>query len=295
MSTASATRCGTIAIIGRPNAGKSTLLNTLLGQKIAAVSPKAQTTRKRLVGILIEGDTQLIFNDTPGLFTAKAKNTMESNMLSVAWESVAETDAALLLLDASQKNPVAGSEDIIKRLAELKRPVLVALNKVDLVVRDKLLPLASAVQQALPQAEIFMIAALSGDGTDALRKKLAALMPTGPWLYPEDDLTQAPLRLLAAEFTREQLYRQLGAELPYDATVEPETWEQFDNGSIKIGQAIIVARESQKAIVIGKGGQKLKEIGAAARAEIAQLVGAPVHLSLFVKVVDDWQEKKDYL
>lgn len=288
-------RCGTIAIIGRPNAGKSTLLNTLLGQKIAAVSPKAQTTRKRLVGILVEGGTQLVFNDTPGLFTAKAKNKMETRMLETAWESVADADAALLLLDASTKNPVAGNEDIISRLAGLKRPVFVALNKVDLVARDLLLPLAAAVQQALPNAEIFMIAALNGDGTNLLRDKLAGAMPEGPWLYPEDDLTEAPLRLLAAEFTREQLYLQLGSELPYDTTVEPETWEQFDNGSVKIGQAIIVARESQKAIVIGKGGQKLKAIGAAARAEITKLLDCPVHLNLFVKVVADWQDKKDYL
>lgn len=288
-------RCGTIAIIGRPNAGKSTLLNTLLGQKIAAVSPKAQTTRKRLVGILIENDTQLIFNDTPGLFTTKAKNKMEHAMLETAWESVAESDAVLLLLDASTKNPAAGNEDIIGRLSALKRPIFVALNKVDLVQRDKLLPLAAKVTEALPSAEIFMIAALSGDGVADLRLRLATAMPAGHWLYPEDDLTSAPLRALAAEFTREQLYRQLGNELPYDTTVEPETWEEFDNGSVKIGQAIIVARDSQKAIVIGKGGQKLKEIGAAARADIANLLGRTVHLSLFVKVVADWQDKRDYL
>lgn len=289
------TRCGTIAIIGRPNAGKSTLLNTLLGQKIAAVSPKAQTTRKRLVGILVDNDAQLIFNDTPGLFTTKAKNKMEHAMLDTAWESVGESDAVLLLLDASTKNPVSGVGDIIERLATLKRPVFVALNKVDIVQRDTLLPQAAAIQSALPNAEIFMIAALSGDGVTALRTALAAAMPNGPWLYPEDDLTSAPLRALAAEFTREQLYRQLGNELPYDATVEPETWEQFDNGSVKIGQAIIVTRDSQKAIVIGKGGQKLKEIGAAARADIANLLGCPVHLSLFVKVIADWQDKRDYL
>lgn len=284
-------RCGTIAIIGRPNAGKSTLLNTLLGQKIAAVSPKAQTTRARLIGIVIEGDSQLVFNDTPGLFTAKAKNKLENQMLQSAWDSVAESDMVLALIDASAKGAAEGANDILAKLAELKQPVLIALNKVDATPRERLLPVAAVCAEIVPRAKVFMIAALNGDGVADLRAELATTAPAGPWLYPEDDMTTAPLRALAAELTREQLYLQLGAELPYDTTVEPETWEEFDNGSVRIGQAIIVARDSQKSIVIGKGGQKLKEIGSAARAEITELLGCPVHLSLFVKVVDDWQNK----
>lgn len=295
-SSGAPTRAGTIAIVGRPNAGKSTLLNALLGQKIAAVSPKAQTTRQRLIGIVMVGQSQLVFTDTPGLFTAAAKNKLESAMLESVWESVAGADVILLLLDASQKNVLDKNADLITRLADQKTPVFVVLNKVDAVSpRDALLPLAARAQQELPQAEIFMTSALKHDGLASLKERLADRLPLGPWLYPEDDLTTAPLRALAAELTREQLYLTLGAELPYDATVVPETWEETASGQVRIGQAIVVARDSQKAIVIGKGGQKLKEIGSAARAEIAALLGAPVHLQLFVKVTADWQNKKDFI
>jgi GTPase len=286
--------CGTIAILGRPNAGKSTLLNALVGTKIAAVSPKAQTTRTRLIGVMLEGEAQLIFTDTPGIFADKPKNRMEENMLQAAWDSIGESDAVLLMIDAGKQKPFAAHEDIFERLKECRRPVFVALNKVDTVARDKLLPLAQTLQEKLDPKEIFMISATNGDGLQQLRAALAKAAPVGQWLYDEEDITSAPMYELATEATREQLYLQLGAELPYDTTVRHEKWENFENGSVKILQQIVVARDSQKAIVIGKGGSKLKEIGARARETIEELTGTKVHLMLHVKVIDDWQDKKDF-
>jgi GTP-binding protein Era len=283
-------RCATITILGRPNAGKSTLLNTLIGQKLAAVSPKAQTTRTRLAGVLVEGDAQLVLTDTPGIFAATPKNRLEESMLEAAWESIGESDIVLLLIDASTKSPLANHEDIIKRLKHVAN-VYVALNKVDTVTKDRLLPLAAQLQEALSPKTIFMISATNGDGLAALRQTLSAAAPAGPWLYEGDDITNAPLYELAAECTREQLYLQLGAELPYDTTIAHEKWEAFGNGSVKIHQQIVVARDSQKAIVIGKGGSKLKSIGEAARAAIEELTGTRVHLMLHVKVIEGWQDR----
>lgn len=283
--------CGTIAIIGRPNAGKSTLMNTLIGQKIAAVSPKAQTTRTRLAGVMVEGETQLVFTDTPGIFAAKAKNRMEETMLQAAWEAIGEADAVLLMMDVALRKPLAEHEVIFERLRETKRPVYVALNKVDLIARATLLPIAQHVHDTLNPAAIFMISATQPESLKELRKVLCSAAPQGPWLYEGDDITGAPLYELAAEFTREQLYLQLGSELPYDTTVVHEKWENFKNGDVKINQQIVVARDSQKAIVIGARGAKLKAIGEAARASIEALTGARVHLMLHVKVIDKWQDK----
>lgn len=283
-------KCGTLAIIGRPNAGKSTLLNALVGQKIAAVTPKAQTTRTRLVGVLVEGDAQLVLTDTPGIFAAEPKNRLEENMLQAAWDSIGEADAVLLMIDASAGKPLGQHDAIFEQLKKVKR-VYVALNKVDAVSKDKLLPLAQTVQNRLNPAEIFMISATAGHGLDNLRATLAKAAPEGPWLYEGDDITSAPLYELAVECTREQLYLQLGAELPYDTTVVHEKWETFNNGSVKIHQQIVVARDSQKAIVIGKGGSKLKAIGEAARASIEDLLQTRAHLILHVKVIEDWQDR----
>lgn len=298
--TGSETRCGTIAIVGPPNAGKSTLLNHLLGQKIAIVSPKIQTTRTRLAGVLTEGDAQFVFIDTPGIFTPNNdKRKLERAMVHAAWQGAADADIVLLMLDASEKAVLARNVDLIEALKNPKSKtagakIYVALNKVDAINPEKLLPLASAVENELSPEEIFMISAATGAGVAILKKKLAAALPTGPFLYDPDNITDTSLRQLAAEFTREQLFLQLAQELPYDAHVETEAWEEQPNGSIRVTQSIVVARDSQKGIVIGKGGARLKEIGSAARIQIAELAGAPVHLALNVKVRENWQDDSDF-
>lgn len=288
------TRCGYVAIVGPPNAGKSTLLNNLLEQKIAIVSPKVQTTRTRMAGVLTEGNTQYIFLDTPGIFLPSHKKKLEKAMVKVAWDGANEADVVLLMIDAAQKNAIARHQELIDGLKNIKAPIYIALNKVDTVEPERLLPLAAALQQTLNPQEIFMISATTGAGVGIIKKKLGEALPHGPFLYDPEEITDMSMRLIAAEFTREQLFLQLSQELPYDATVETEMWEQFDNGSVKIMQSIIVSRDSQKGIVIGKRGSRLKEIGAAARTQIAELVGAPVHLILNVKVRDNWQNDREY-
>ncbi len=282
-------RCGTIALVGAPNAGKSTLLNLLVGSKVSIVTPKVQTTRSRVLGIALRGDAQLIFVDTPGIFAPKRR--LDRAMVAAAWASAEDADIVVVLVDAAR-----GFDDdtraILERLKATERRLVLALNKIDLVRREILLPLADVLGKACAVERIFMISSTAGDGTEDLINFLGANAPEGPWLYPEDQLTDLPQRLLASEITREQIFVQLHQELPYATTVETESWEERDDGSVKIAQTIHVQRDGQKAIVLGKGGSQIKSIGAAARAELERLFGRRVHLFLFVRVSENWAEDR---
>jgi GTP-binding protein Era len=281
------TRCGFIGLIGATNAGKSTLINALVGSKIAIVSHKVQTTRTSLRGIAVEGGAQLVFIDTPGLFAPKRR--LERAMVTAAWGVAHDADLVCVLVDARR-----GLDDenagILERLNEMRQPKVLVLNKIDLVEKPLLLTLAAQLNAAATFEMTFMVSALTGDGVDDLRSGLAARVPPGPWHYPADQLTDAPLRQLAAEITREQLYRRLHQELPYQSTVETQQWKELKDGSVRIEQTIYVERESQRKIVLGKGGQGIKAIGADARREIAVAIEAPVHLFLFVKVRGGWSD-----
>ncbi|MCS6987705.1 MAG: GTPase Era [Sphingomonadaceae bacterium] len=281
------TRCGVVAIVGAPNAGKSTLLNALLGQKLAITSPKVQTTRTRLLGIVLEGPAQILFLDTPGLFTPR--RLMDRAMVSDAWDAARDADVTLFLLD-SKTGLDPSAVNLLDRLPSVARTPWLALNKVDLVDKPRLLELAAAANARVPFQRTFMIAALTGDGVGDLRHALAQAMPEGPWLYPPDQVTNAPARLLAAELTREQLFRQLGQELPYASAVLPETFEERPDGSAVVRQQILVERDSQKAIVLGRGGARIRAIGKAARAEIARALDRPIHLFLHVSVRPGWRD-----
>ena len=282
-------RCGYVALVGAPNAGKSTLLNLLVGTKLSIVTPKVQTTRSRVLGIALKGDAQLIFVDTPGIFAPKRR--LDRAMVAAAWAGADDADIVVVLVDAAR-----GFDDdtraIVERLNTAKRRAVLALNKIDLVDRSELLPLADALTKACAFERVFMISSTAGDGTGDLADYLAGAVPEAHWLYPEDQLTDLPQRLLAAEVTREQLYLQLHQELPYAAAVETEQWEERKDGSVKISQVIHVQREGQKAIVLGKGGAQVKKIGAAARAELEKLLERRVHLFLFVRVTEDWAEDR---
>ncbi len=285
------TRCGYIALLGAPNAGKSTLLNRLVGTKLAIVSPKVQTTRARLLGIVARGESQLVFIDTPGIFAPKRR--LERAMVNAAWDGAKEADIDVVLVDAS-RGLDADTRRILDGLkAAGKRRAVLALNQIDKAKREALLPMAAALAQAYEFERVFMISGLNGDGVEDLLAYLAGAVPEGPWLFPADEMTDAPLRLLAAEITREQIFLQLHQELPYASTVETEAWEEFADGSVKISQLIHVARDSQKPIVLGKGGSRIKSIGEAARAELEKLLGRRVHLFLQVKVSGDWTEDKE--
>ena len=283
------TRAGFVAGIGAPNAGKSTLVNALVGQKVAIVSPKAQTTRARLMGIAIQDQAQVLLVDTPGIFEPKRR--LDRAMVAAAWGGAGDADLILLVIDAD-----AGlkreAEKIVAGLAEREHPLWIALNKIDLIKKPKLLALALQLTQRLNPDKVFMISAAQGEGVPDLKDSLADAMPEGPWLYPEDEVSDATDRMIAAELTREQVVNQLHQELPYATVVETETWEDRDDGSTVIHQQILVERDSQKAIVIGKGGARLKSIGAAAREEIAQHLGRKVHLFLHVKVNPRWDEDR---
>ena len=283
------TKAGFVAVIGAPNAGKSTLVNALVGQKVAIVSAKPQTTRARLMGIAVHGDAQILLVDTPGIFEPRRR--LDRAMVAAAWTGAQDADLNLFVIDAAA-GVNAEVERIIASLGDRKQPVFLALNKVDLVHKGALLGLATDLMQRLDPAQVFMISAAQGDGVSDLKQALAAAMPAGPWLYPEDELSDATDRMIAAELTREQVVNQLHQELPYATVVETESWEDRPDGSTVINQQIIVERESQKAIVIGKGGRRLKSIGAAARAEIAQHLSRPVHLFLHVKVESKWGEDR---
>ncbi|MEO6433661.1 MAG: GTPase Era [Sphingomicrobium sp.] len=282
-------RCGLVAVLGAPNAGKSTLVNALVGQKVAIVSPKAQTTRARLMGIALAGEAQLLLVDTPGIFAPNRR--LDRAMVKAAWEGAEDAEALVLVIDASAKIG-AKVEQVIAGIEGRSEPLILVLNKVDLVDKGELLNRAQMLSGRLQPAEIFFIAASTGDGVADLKANLAAAMPESPWHFPEDQLTDATDRMVAAELTREQLYLQLHAELPYASAVETEKWEDRKDGSTVIHQQILIERESQKAIVVGKGGARLKEIGSAAREAIAEHLGRKVHLFLHVKVAPRWSEDR---
>jgi GTP-binding protein Era len=279
-------KAGFVAVIGAPNAGKSTLVNALVGQKVAIVSPKAQTTRARLMGIAIEGAAQILLVDTPGIFAPKRR--LDRAMVAAAWSGAQDADLILAVIDASEKV----REEVLEGLDKSDHPLFLALNKIDLVKKEKLLALAADLTERLNPDQVFMISAAQGDGVGDLKQALSAAMPEGSWLYPEDEVSDATDRMIAAELTREQIVNQLHQELPYATAVETETWEDRPDGSAEIRQQILVERDSQKAIVIGKGGRRLKQIGAAARAQIAEHLGRPVHLFLHVKVNPRWDEDR---
>ncbi len=280
------TRAGFVAVIGAPNAGKSTLVNALVGQKVAIVSPKAQTTRSRLMGIALADRTQILLVDTPGIFEPRRR--LDRAMVAAAWTGAQDADLILLVIDASERV----RDEALRGLDDREHPLFLALNKIDLVKKENLLALSAQLTERLNPQKIFMISATQGDGIADLKQELATAMPEGPWLYPEDEVSDATDRMIAAELTREQIVNQLHQELPYATAVETETWEDRPDGSTAIRQQILVERDSQKAIVIGKGGRRLKAIGAAARAEIAQHLGRPVHLFLHVKVNPRWDEDR---
>jgi len=283
--TSEARRCGFIALIGAPNAGKSTLINALVGSKVAIVTPKVQTTRTLLRGIAMEGSAQLVFLDTPGIFAPRRR--LDRAMVTTAWSGAHDADIVAVLIDAkSGLNDDA--EGLLKKLEEVRQPKVLILNKVDLVEKAKLLAMAQAANEAAKFETTFMISATKGDGVADVRQWLATHVPQGPWHYPEDEVSDAPMRQLASEITREKLYLKLHQELPYQSTVETESWTERKDGSVRIEQTIYVERDSQKKIVLGKGGQSIKAIGEAARRELTDILEKKVHLFLFVKVREGW-------
>jgi GTP-binding protein Era len=290
MSFHAVTNCGLVAVIGAPNAGKSTLVNQLVGQKVAITSAKAQTTRARLLGIALLGQTQVILVDTPGIFAPKRR--LDRAMVSAAWEGAVAADAVLLVVDPVKQR----RHELIPLLEQLKerpeRKILV-LNKVDVSKKEPLLELAQELTALADFSDVYFVSALTGDGVPELKARLAAMMPEGPWHYPEDQVSDASERLLATEVTREQLYQQLHDELPYDAAVRPERYTLRPDGSVEIHQQVVIARDSQKPIVLGKRGARIKAIGEAARAELAEILGVKVHLFLHVKVDERWADNRE--
>ncbi|MFM9152744.1 MAG: GTPase Era [Methylocystis sp.] len=280
-------RCGFVGLVGAPNAGKSTLLNQLVGAKVSIVSRKSQTTRALVRGIAIDGLAQIILVDTPGIFQPKRR--LERAMVASAFSGAADADVVSLLVDA-RRGVDDEVETILSQLSQLKTKKILVINKIDLIAREKLLALVADLTSREKFIEVFMISALTGDGVDVMRKSIGGLMPISPWLYPEDQLSDAPLRLLAAEITREQIYDRLHDEIPYQSTVETDLWSQQKDGSARIEQTIFVARDGQKKIIIGEAGRTIKAIGQAARREIAEAAGHPVHLFLFVKVRENWAD-----
>jgi GTPase len=287
---AAATRCGYVALVGAPNAGKSTLLNVLVGAKVSIVSPKVQTTRSRVLGIAVQDGSQMIFVDTPGIF--RPRRRLERAMVAAAWAGVDDADVIILVVD-SARGVDPDTQRIVDDLAAANRRAVLALTKIDKVKSETLLVLADRLNRAGIFDHVFMVSGVTGSGVDDLRAHLVASVPEGPWLFPEDQLSDMPQRLLAAEITREQVFLQLHDELPYASTVETEAWEEFENGSAKIMQTIFVQRDSQKAIVLGQGGRQIKRIGARARQELEAAFGRRIHLFLFVKVRENWTEDRE--
>ena len=290
-TSATAPRCGVVAVIGAPNAGKSTLVNQLVGQKVAITSAKAQTTRARLLGIALHHETQIILADTPGIFAPRRR--LDRAMVSAAWEGAEAADAIVLLVDPVKQRRHE-LEPLLEALKDRPERKLLVLNKVDVSAKEPLLALAQDLTARAPFDEVFFVSALTGDGVPELKDRLAGLMPKSEWHYPEDQVSDASERLLACEVTREQLYRQLHEELPYDSAVRPESYTQRKDGSVEIHQQIVIARDSQKPIVLGKGGRQIKAIGEAARAELSEMLGQKVHLFLHVKVEENWAEKREF-
>ncbi|MGO2957937.1 MAG: GTPase Era [Acetobacter sp.] len=283
------TRCGFAALVGAPNAGKSTLLNCMAGAKLSIVSPKAQTTRFRVLGILMRGLTQILLVDTPGIFQPRRK--LDRAMVAAAWTGSDDADITLLLIDA-KTGMTDAVQEIMERLASTGRKVWLVLNKTDLVQRDALLPLTAAITEKLPVEHVFMVSAKSGNGVNDLLDRLAATLPEGPYLYPEDDLTDLPDRLLAAELVREQVFMQTHEEVPYGATVETESYKERPDGSVRIDATIYVSRAGHKAILIGEKGQKIRQIGEKARKQLSSLLERPCHLFLNVKERSGWDEER---
>ena len=282
-------RCGLVAVVGAPNAGKSTLVNALVGQKVAIVSPKAQTTRARLMGIAMEGETQLLLVDTPGIFDPRRR--LDRAMVAAAWGGAEGADLVALVVDADKPGG-RRLDAVVEVLAARAEPKVVILNKVDVAAKEALLALAQRLHQALDPQAIYMVSALTGDGVTDLKRALAAAMPEAPWHFPEDQVSDASERMMAAEVTREQLYLQLHAELPYASAIETEKFEERRDGSVAIHQQILVSRDTQKAIILGARGARLKEIGSRARTEMATLLDRKVHLFLHVKVNPRWEEDR---
>jgi GTPase len=280
-------RCGFVAIIGAPNVGKSTLVNAMVGTKVTIVTPKVQTTRSIIRGIAIEGSAQLIFVDTPGIFAPHRR--LDRAMVAVAWSGAHDADSVALVVDA-KRGLDEETMAIGAKLADVAATKILVINKVDLVLKPSLLGLALQASERFAFAATFMVSAQSGDGVQEVKRWLAAHAPSGPWHYPADQISDAPVRALAAEITREKIYLRLHQELPYRSTVETDAWEELRDGSVRIAQTIFVERESQRKIVLGKGGQAIKAIGAEARREIARLIEKPVHLFLFVKVREGWAD-----
>jgi GTPase len=284
------TRCGFVALIGAPNVGKSTLVNALVGSKVTIVSRKVQTTRALIRGIVIDANAQIILVDTPGIFAPKRR--LDRAMVRTAWTGAHDADLVCVLLDAKAGLDEEASR-ILDTVAAVGHEKILVLNKIDLVPREKLLALAQSANDRLAFAETFMVSALSGDGVDDLRHALGRMVPAGPFHYPEDQMSDAPMRQLAAEITREKIYRKLHQELPYQSTVETDSWSERKDNSVRIEQTIFVERESQRKIVLGKGGATIKAIGAESRKEIAEILGVAVHLFLFVKVRENWGDDPD--
>ena len=293
VSTEDTTHCGFATIIGAPNAGKSTLINAMVGEKVSIVSSKVQTTRTRVLGIAMRENTQIVFVDTPGLFKP-GNDRMEKAIVNAAWQGVGDADLVLFVVDAIKgySRPV---RTIVERLKAVSgKKYILVLNKVDDIARPKLLELATVMNQAMDFEATFMVSARENDGVDDLVKYVAKLMPEGPFHYPADQMSDMPMRLMAAEVTREKLFRAVHEEIPYDITVETDSWEEFDDGSVKVDQTIYVAREGQKKIVLGKGGEMIGKIGTHARVELEEMLGHRVHIKLFVKVREDWSENAEH-
>jgi GTP-binding protein Era len=288
-------RCGFYAVIGAPNAGKSTLVNALVGAKVSIVTPKVQTTRTRVIGIAMSGDTQLVFVDTPGIFAPRRQ--LDRAMVRAAWTAVGKVDGNILLVDAARSRhgvPDDEAAAIVARLKREDRRALLVLNKTDIAPRENLLKLAARLDAEGVFDRVFMVSAKTADGVDDVRRFLSRQAPPGPWHYPADQVADLPLRLLAAEITREQLYLQLRDELPYAATVETDDWQDFKNGDVRIAQSVIVARDGQKAIVVGKKGQRIKSLSEAARSELEAVLGCKVHLFLTAVVRENWDEDPEH-
>ncbi|MEE1562189.1 MAG: GTPase Era [Alphaproteobacteria bacterium] len=282
-------RCGYVALLGAPNVGKSTLLNRLVGAKVSIVTPKVQTTRNRVLGIAVTSGDQIVYVDTPGIFTPQKR--LDRAMVAAAWGGAADADVVVVLADA-KRGLDADSGRIVAGLAKAGRRALLALNKIELVRRETLLQLSERFNKEGAFEETFMISALGGDGVDTLLEAIRARLPAGPWLFPEDQLTDMPQRLMAAEVTREKAFLQLHQELPYAIDVETDSWSEQDNGEVRVEQTVYVRRDSQKAIVLGKGGSRIKAIGSAARADLEEMFGHKLHLFLHVKVRENWPENR---
>ncbi|MDA0819013.1 MAG: GTPase Era [Proteobacteria bacterium] len=290
MSSNDSRKCGIVTVIGAPNAGKSTLVNQLVGQKVAITSSKAQTTRARMLGIALHDNVQMILVDTPGIFAPRRK--LDRAMVSAAWEGAQAADAVLLLVDPIKQRRHE-LEPLLETLEKRPERKFLVINKVDRSKKEDLLVLAQELSGVVAFEEIYFVSALTGDGVSELKQALADWMPEGPWHYPENQVSDASERLLATEVTREQLYQQLHEELPYDSAVRPESYTERPDGSLEIRQQIVIGRESQKPIVLGKGGSKIKSIGESARKELSEILGVKVHLFLHVKVSENWDEDKE--